>query len=96
MGAFTRRGLDIVSAVWSQIDFEGDQQWNDIERLTYDMLLGLKKAGLITESAHDAQLDHLYRGWQLPMYRIDFKRLEVSLEQLRSEQEALLWAEVGY
>ena len=42
-GRLYPRGLDIVSSVWSQIDFEGDKQWSDIKRLTYDMLLGLKK-----------------------------------------------------
>jgi hypothetical protein len=29
------------------------------------------------------------------MYRIDFTRLEVPLEDLRAEQEAMLWNEIG-
>lgn len=95
MGAFTRDGLDIASSVWSQTDFKDRQHWNDTRRLTQEMLLGLEKAKLITEAAHQDQQRILYDHWQLPMYRIDFTRLEVPLEDLRAEQEAMLSSEIG-
>jgi len=95
MGAFTRDGLNIASSVWSQTDFKDSQHWGDTRRLTFEMLQGLEKSKLITEAAHEDQVRILYEQWQLPMYRIDFRRLEVPLEDLRAEQEAMLWAEVG-
>ncbi len=96
MGAFTRAGLDIVSSVWSQTDFVNNQHWEDTERLTYEMLLALEKAGLITEGAREEQAGVLYNRWQLPMYRIDFKRIEVPLAELQAEREANLWSDIGY
>lgn len=95
MGAFTRAGLDVASSIWSQLNFEDSQHWRDAQRLTHEMLLGLERSKLITEAAHEDQLHILYQQWQLPMYRIDFRRLEVPLQNLRDEQEAMLWAEVG-
>ncbi|MGD9715436.1 MAG: hypothetical protein AB7V46_25790, partial [Thermomicrobiales bacterium] len=95
IGALTRRGLDIVSSVWSQTDFKDCQHWSDTQRLTYEMLLGLEKAKLITEATSEDQVRFLYDHWQLPMYRIDFTRLEVPLEDLRTEQETRLWSEIG-
>lgn len=94
MGAFTRGGLDIASSVWSQIDFKDDQHWSDTERLTHEMLLGFEKAALITDAANEGQPQILYQQWQLPMYRIDFTRLDVPIEELHAEQEAMLWNEI--
>jgi len=96
MGAFTRAGLDIVSSVWSQTEFVDDQGWDDTERLTSEMLLALDKAGLFTEAAREKQVDALYDRWQLPMYCIDFKRIEVPLAELQAERDAKFWSEFGY
>lgn len=96
MGAFTRAGLDIVSSVWSQMEFIDEQHWGDTRRLTYEMLLDLEKAGLITEAAREEQLQALYGNWQLPMYHIDFKRIEVPLAELQAERDANLWSEAEY
>jgi hypothetical protein len=96
MGAFTRGGLDCVSSVWSQTDFAATEHWRDTERLTYKMLLALEHAKLISENACESQLPILYHHWQLPMYRIDLKRIEVSLEDLKAQRDANLWSQVGY
>jgi hypothetical protein len=96
MGAFTRSGLDIVSSVWSQTEFVDDKHWKYTESLTYEMLKALERAGLISEAARDEQLDALYFRWQLPMYHIDFKRIEVPLAELQAERDAKFWSEVGY
>ena len=96
MGAFSRKGLDIISSVWEKLDFQNDQTQEDARRLTYEMLTELEKADLISASAREEQLETLYNGWQLPMYRVDFTRIEVSLEELRAEQERMFQAEVGY
>jgi hypothetical protein len=96
VGAFTRVGLDVVSSVWSATEFVGDQAWIDIEELTHKMLVALHQAGLIAEAANERQLGLLYGRWQLPMYNIDFKRIEMPLEALQSERDANLWSAAGY
>ncbi|KRQ94499.1 hypothetical protein [Bradyrhizobium valentinum] len=96
MGLFTRAGLDVVSSVWSQVDFATTENWSDARRLTHATLLALEKAQLISKDAQESQVGTLYNHWQLPMYRIDFKRIEVPLEDLRAEQNANLWSEAGY
>jgi hypothetical protein len=91
IGAFTRPGLEIVSAVWSQTDFVNAQNRSDADNLTREMLLALYKAELIPEAASN----ELVNLWQLPMYHIDFKRIEVPLEELRAERDANYRWEVG-
>jgi hypothetical protein len=96
LGAFTRAGLDIVSSVWSQTEFVDEQHRDNAESLTNEMLLALEGASLITETVSEEQLGALYNHWQLPMYRIDFKRIEVPLAELQDEREANFWSEFGY
>lgn len=96
MGAVTREGLDKVSSVWSQVNFADAQNWCDSERLTYEMLKALDAASLISDKAREEQLAFLYHRWQLPMYHLDFKRIEVPLSDLRAQRDAELWSQVGY
>jgi hypothetical protein len=96
MGAFTREGLDIMSSVWSQVDFASDQHWRDSAMLTEKMLKSLQKVGLVTEAAKQEQLGDLYNNWQLPMYRINFKRIIVPLADLKDERDANYRSELGY
>ena len=96
VGALTRQGLDIVSAVWSQTEFKDRQGWPNTRRLTHEMLEELDGAELITEAARSEQLTVLYDSWQLPMYHIDFTRIDVPLADLQAEREANIRAEMGY
>jgi hypothetical protein len=97
MGAFSRAGLDIVSQVWSAVDFAGEVECYSLPRnLTQQMLERLHAAGLFSQDAEQGQLHYLYNQWQVPMYRLDFKPILVPLEELRAAQEAALWNEIGY
>ena len=95
VGAFTRTGLDIVSSTWAAVDFSGAESFREAADLTYRTLVGLEGAKLITEHATDEQAKHLMHRWQLPMYRLDFRRIDVPIEELREQREANLWAEAG-
>ena len=96
MGAFSRAGLDIVSQVWSAADFVGEIECYSLPRnLTQQMLERLDAAGLISQNAEQDQLRYLYNQWQVPMYRLDFKPIQVPLEDLRAAQEAALRSEIG-
>jgi hypothetical protein len=92
IGAFTRPGLDIVSAVWSQTEFVNAQNRSDADNLTREMLLALYNAGLISEAANNERVNL----WQLPMYHIDFNPIEVPLQELQAERDANYRWEVGY
>lgn len=56
----------------------------------------MEKAGLISESATEDQLRTLYHEWQLPMSRMDFAPIQVSLEELLEERDRNVRFEMGY
>jgi len=95
-GAFTREGLDLMASTWEQVDFVAGEGWNDAETLCCTMLSSFEKAGLITEAATEDQLRVLYNSWQIPMYRMDFSPIQVSLEELQVERDLNLAYEMGY
>ena len=96
VGAFTRKGLDIVSSVWAGVDFSGAETSRESSKLAHEMLVSLDGQKLIPQDATNEHASHLMHRWQLPMYQLDFKRLEVSLEELKAQRDANLWAEAGY
>ena len=96
MGAFSRAGLDIVSQVWGAVDFVGETECYSLPRkLTKQMLERLDAADLISENAEQGLLRYLYNQWQVPMYRLDFKPIQVPLEELRAAQDVALRNEIG-
>lgn len=96
LGVFSRAGLDILSDVWGTVEFVGEQEcYSTSDALTSDMVDRLNAAGLILPSAKQEQLRWIYQSWQVPMYRIDFRRIEVTLEELKALQDAQLYAEMG-
>jgi hypothetical protein len=56
----------------------------------------MEKADLVSEAACEQQLHVLYHRWQLPMYHIDLKQIEVPLDELQAERDANFWSEAGY
>lgn len=92
-GAFSRTGLDLISKIWSQLDFHDKEDWADAKNLSYEMLRAFETTGLISESASQVQAAALYNDWQMPMYRMDFSSIEVSLEELQEERDRNLESE---
>ncbi len=95
-GAFSREGLDIISKVWSEVCFSEKENYEDAKELTFKMATLLQEVRLISDHANQSQLSDLYHKWQLPMYCIDFSRIEVPLDDLRDAQERSLMLEMGY
>lgn len=95
-GAFSRSGLDHVSNVWGTTDFAGEMDCHATPRsLTKLMLERLISSKLVSDNAQPKQVQDLYTHWQVPMYRLDFKPIQVSLEDLKAAQDAALWQEIG-
>lgn len=93
-GALSRSGLEVVAGVWGKVDFTGAAHPTMALHLTREMIRELETAGLITAAASKDQVNSLI-NWQMPMYRIDFSRIDVPLSQLEAEREANLWHEAG-
>src|SRR5690606_6392862 len=95
-GVFDRKGVKIVHQTWGEIDFIDTQGFEDQRRLTRGMLHRLSDAELISSDITDAHWHALYNNWQMPMYALDFREVEVPLEDLEAQREAAFWSEVGY
>ncbi|GGI31205.1 MULTISPECIES: hypothetical protein [Bradyrhizobium] len=94
-GMFTVEGLRATSEVWEQLECREKETLQDAERLTEQLLDRLISESLPDESVTQDHVNVLYRHWPLPMYNLDLHPIPVSLEELKAEQERLLWAEVG-
>jgi hypothetical protein len=96
LGAFSRRGLNATADIWGQLEFRDKQTFADAERLTQQLLKRLVEEGLPSEAATDDDVRALYGSWQMPMYHLDFKSIDVPLAELLEERDAIMWAETGY
>ena len=95
LGIFTHKGLDATAEVWGQLEFRDTETRADAERLTKQLLKRLIAEGLPSGTATQDDVDVLYRSWQMPMYRLDFRLVDVPLAELMAQREANLLAEIG-
>lgn len=93
MGAFTREGLDVISSIWLNTEFADVQNWSVAKELALGMLRALEKEGLISERATQEQVGTLLHDWQMPMYNVNFRKIDVPLEQLQACRDANFSAE---
>jgi hypothetical protein len=96
LGVFTRAGLQATADTWGAVDFVDNQGYSEARDLTRQLATRLEADGLVSGEARDSDGHSFYNLWQLPMYNLDFTKIEVPLEQLEAEREAAYWAEVGY
>lgn len=96
LGIFSLRGLGITAERFGALEFKDKENYGDAERLTEALLTQLADEQLITDSVSDTHIREVYSAWQLPMYNLDFKLLDIPMEDLEKERDALLWAEAGY
>jgi len=95
LGAFTVDGLNILSTVWDETDFQDDTSCHESERLIEATLDQLVERGLASAEATNDHVASLYQRWQMPLYALDMKAKVVERSVLEAEQERMLWAEVG-
>jgi hypothetical protein len=87
VGVFTKQSLKIVQDVWGTLDFAGDQSWTETRVLCSQMLEKLRSANCFSGQTTEKDIRCLLGDWQMPMYRIDFSPIKVSLDELRRERE---------
>ena len=95
LGMFTRRGVELTADVWAAKDFKEQESFRETNTLTRNLLERLIAEKLPAEDAEDKDVQLLYGAWPLPMYDFEFGMIEVPMEDLLEEQEAILRAEIG-
>ena len=95
LGMFTPAGLKAVAEVWAQLAFTDTETLQDGERLTRLLLERLVTESLPAEEATQEHVRDLIRSWPLPMYDVDLSPIPVTLDELKAQQDRLLWAEFG-
>lgn len=95
LGTFTVGGLNTISDVWSEADFQDDTFSRESDRLIEATLNRLIDQGLATETGRDNHIQSLYGRWQMPLYALEMKSKDVERSALEAEQVNLLWAEMG-
>jgi hypothetical protein len=94
LGMFTVGGLKAASEIWGGTLFTDKESYSDAQGLTEALLERLVSENLPRDDAVDEHVRSLYDDWQLPMYDFDLQRIDVSLDELRAEQERIYWNEV--
>lgn len=87
VGLFTLSGLKLLNEVWGSVNFERDQDWDVSRRLFSELASKLDAGNFVTDKVTEQDAAMLHNSWQMPMYHIDFSRIDVSLERLRDQQE---------
>lgn len=94
VGAFTAEGLAIIHQVWAAQPFTGPEHAMRSNELIQATLKALIEAELPHADADDKDVRAIYGYWQMPMYAIETKTSEVSLEDLQEAQERELYAQM--
>ncbi len=89
LGALERRGLAIIAEVWGQLEFKTFENFENSEELTRQMTERLIADDLTSEQASNADVQLLYDVWQMPMYNLDLRLLDVTLEELNEERQTV-------
>ncbi len=96
LGLFGRRGLQAVADIWNQLEFVKEENFEDSRRLTGELFDRLEAEQLVTEAATERHASAIVNSWQMPMYNLEFREIAMKLSDLKAQQEAMLWAEIGY
>jgi hypothetical protein len=86
-GGLTSKGLEIIHTVWGAVPFSADVDWHLVDELRKETVNRFNAAGVVTDRATDDHAQILYRRWQVPMYEVDFSKVEVDLAALLKARE---------
>lgn len=94
LGLFKIESLHIIQKIWSEEKFTDRESCELSNTLNNFLIQEIFSQGLLTASADESHVSKLRRFWQMPMYALDFEMIEVSLEDLREQRDALImWQE---
>ena len=96
LGVFTLRGLQVLGEIWGCYEFKSKETCHDNWRIYGLHIDRIIEENLALENSTQDDVDRLYNNWQLPMYNLDFKETDVSLEELHAERRTLFDSEFGF
>ena len=94
-GIFTPQGLKATSEIWAQVAFTTTETSADSTRLTNQLLIRLCDEKIANPELKEKHAHVLLNHWQVPMYDLDLKLIDVPLEKLKEAQRRMLWDETG-
>jgi hypothetical protein len=95
LGVFHVAGLCLIADIWGAIAFTEFEDYETAEGLILATIEGLEARHLITEAATNEDVQILYRSWQWPMYDFEFRPINISLIDLKEEQERHFYSNFG-
>jgi hypothetical protein len=78
------------------LNTRGSCRSRSTRRLTKQLLNRLIVEGLLSEAVTKDHVSDLYHLWQMPMYHLDFKLINVPLAELLEPRDAMMAAEAEY
>ncbi len=91
IGVLTPGGLRATSEAWGQVDFTERVRWEKAVELRQQLVVRLRREGLPGKEASEGQAGWLVNRWQMPMYKLEFSPIPVSMEELEAaRQDALV------
>jgi hypothetical protein len=95
LGLLSEAGAKIIAAVWGQYDFTDALGYSEAKICIEETLKRALDQNLILPSATDDDIRNIHRFWQWPMYDLDLKPIDRSLNELQEEQRLMLAYEMG-
>lgn len=89
LGFATSPGLRRVSDLWREVDLDDSMHWMTARDLNHQTVVSLVDAG-VSERAKEEDTSLLVDHWLFPLYSLDMRPVDVSLEELRQLREC--WA----
>jgi hypothetical protein len=87
VGVTGRRGLAIVAEVWRDHPVDDTTTWGDIESLNTRVVEKVLGEDLADPTTGDDDVARVIERWTFPLAGIDLGGIEISVEDLRAEQE---------
>jgi hypothetical protein len=88
LGVFTLAGVKILHDVWGATPITPATRWEITFENHKPLLEALQRASLCTDRASQDHVNTIANFWQMPMYGMDFREIEVPLEELWAAQDA--------
>jgi hypothetical protein len=95
VGILSTGGIQVIAQVWGTHEFVGKKGASDSDALIKETLGLLIARKLPKGSAEQSDVGTIYNGWQFPMYNLNLRPIEVSLEELQEERDTILWNEMS-
>jgi hypothetical protein len=96
LGLTSEAGLKATAEIWGEVTFRDSEGFQEAKGLIQRLIERAIEEKLPLETAENEHVQTLYHAWQIPMYLLDLRKIDIPLEELRDRQNAMLWAEAGY